>query len=190
MSSSINAVNLRIVSPIKKEKSKRTILPKKSLIKLYIKAPEKNSQIKTTTTTTYSFNNKGSDTTAIISKQHNFIKPRLFTLENFESNHIQATSKEYSFTSTTSTLASTQNAKPFNPKKCVKEKKIQEITRLYLDESNKHRQHLGFGGSCFKTDDDNLQDKYNLGDNPFRKKQSIILNHLAKEFFLGEKIYF
>ena len=178
----ILSVNVAQAGIASKPKAKRSILPKKSLVQLYI-------------------TNSGAPSDTLISskpksagKQFNFIKPRPFSLESFEYNPSAATNnpKEYSFTSTTSTFASSQNVKPTSTKKCVKEKKLHEITRMCLDESNKHEQHLSMENS-FKTDEDALQNKFRLGtagENAFRKRQSMILNHLAKEFFLGmKKIY-
>ena len=171
------------MTTIQKPKNKRTILPKKSLIQLYIKTPEIKTQ-----TTAFNFKNTsgyetksiGSPSTKVSKKQYNLIKPGPFSLENFEPNQNNFFSKEYNFSSVNNT---SQNQKSYNPKKCVKEKKIQEITRMYLDESNKLRQHLNLDKAPFKSENDPSQSSEY--ENVYLKKQSLILNHLAKEFFLG-----
>ena len=155
---------------IKKAKNRRvaSLMPPKVHVNLHLKTPDKTPK-----TTGASANPA--------------------TSFNFNSTPL---TKEYSFTSMTSTLASSQNAKPFvTSKKCVKEKKFQEITRMYLDD--KHRQH----GSCYKSAGDEAEacvpkgessctsgralSGSGSGENRFRRKQSVILNHLAREFFLG-----
>jgi hypothetical protein len=158
-------------SSILKPKNKRKILPKKSLIQLYIKSPQNASK----TTTTYhlptSFYTKTATNTP--AESTNYLKqPSLSTSSAVASAALASNSdphqNEYSFTSTTSTLASTQNQNlivnnnnKLNSKlKCIKEKKMQEITRLYLDHKDQQKKA------------------------PIKRKQSLVLNHLAKEFLL------
>ena len=177
---------------IQKPKNKRTILPKKPLIQLYIKTPEIKTQA-----TTFGFKTTGncdakstgdgnvgssSPSTKASKKQFNLIKPTMFPLENFEPNQNHFFSKEYNFSTVNNP---NQAQKNYNPKKCVKEKKIQEITRMYLDESNRLRQHLNIDKTLFKSDNDPLSQS-NECENIYSKKQSLILNHLAREFFLGK----
>jgi hypothetical protein len=181
------SLNPTSLTTIQKTKNKRTILPKKSLIQLYIKTPEVKTQA-----TSFNFKtidnpkSSGSPSTKPSKKQYNLIRPGPFSLENFEPNQNQFSLKDYNFSS--SVNSSSQNQKGSYPKKCVKEKKIQEITRMYLDESNKLRQHLSIGRASFKLDDDASQSREY--ENVYRKKQSAILNHLAKEFFLGNILIF
>ena len=184
------SLNPTSLASIQKTKNKRTILPKKSLIQLYIKTPEVKAQATSfnfKTTDSYNPKSSGSPSTKASKKQYNLIRPGPFSLENYEPNQNQFSLKEYNFSS--SVNSSSQNQQGSYPKKCVKEKKIQEITRMYLDESNKLRQHLSIGRAPFKLNDDDATQSREY-ENVYRKKQSAILNHLAKEFFLGNILIF
>lgn len=160
-------------SAIQKPKNKRTVLPKTSLIQLYIKNPDSSLTSNQTT----------SKCPRVLPKLNNQdVVRQLNLLPNTEINPTISNIFISSPAATTTTaLSSSPRSTNTNTliKKCTKDKKINEITRLCLNQPNETKS-LKIDPSSSKTASDQEETG---GLNSTRSKQNIF-NFLAKEFFL------